>query len=274
MAGVVTGSPITAGNGSAGHDIVGDPRRVVPFERLHNFRDLGGYRVGDGRTISWGRLFRADGLNKVADADLDTFDALGIRTIIDLRSSAEVDDHGTFPFEKMPVSFHHLPIIDATWMAEDVPTFPDDDQGAVDFLTWAYRDMLSKGAPRFAGAISVMMSPEAGPVVFHCAAGKDRTGILAALVLGGLGVDDEVILADYDLTGAAMERMRAWAETNQPEMRARMYDTPSYMMAARSEAISTMLDEIRDEHGEVRDFLVSIGVDADELDRFADDVTV
>lgn len=258
---------------SAASPAVDDPRRLVEFEAVHNFRDLGGYEVGDGRQIAWGRLFRADGLYRLGDADLDVVDALGIRTVIDLRSAGEVDDHGTFPVEKMPLSFHHLPIIDATWMTEEVPTFTDDDQGAIDFLTWAYSDMLDKGAERFATAISLIASPEAVPVVFHCAAGKDRTGILAALVLGGLGVDDATIVADYQLTAAAMERMRRWVEANHPDMLSRMHDAPSYMRAARPEAIESLLAEIRADHGTVRSFLTEIGVDDAAFDRLAESVT-
>ena len=115
--------------------------------------------------------------------------------------------------------------------------------------------------------------PETGPVVFHCAAGKDRTGILAALILGGLGVDDATICADYDLTNAAMERMRRWVESSRPEMRARMHGAPSYMMAARSEAIAVLLDDIRRSHGSVREFLSAIGVGSVLLDELADTVT-
>lgn len=255
-------------------EIVDDSRRLVTFESVHNFRDLGGYELGDGRTIGWGRLFRADGLYRLTDDDLDIMDAIGIRTVIDLRSSGEVDDHGRYPVEKHPVAFHHLPIIDATWMQDEIPAFTDDERGGIDFLVWAYRDMLAKGADRFAHAIRLLTLPQAAPAVFHCAAGKDRTGIMAALILAGLGVDEDVVAADYGLTAAAMERMRAWVLKNHPEMAGQMGETPSFMLAARPEAIRQIMLDLRTEHGSVRDYLSAIGVGTASLEALADNLTL
>jgi len=188
--------------------IVDDPRRLVPLNAVHNFRDLGGYPTGDGRTVGWGRLFRADGLYRLTADDLDVIDALGIRTVVDLRSGPEFEQHGRFPLERYPVAFHHLPIIDSTWMASEMPDVDDTEDGAIEFLTWAYGDMLAQGADRFAHAFGVLAVPGSAPAVFHCAAGKDRTGVLAALILGGLGVHHDTIVDDYALTEAAMVRMR------------------------------------------------------------------
>ncbi len=254
-------------------EVVDDSRRLVRLEAVHNFRDLGGYEMADGRTIGWGRLFRADGLYRLAGDDLDVMDGLGIRTVIDLRSSTEVGDHGRYPVEQHPVAFHHLPIIDATWMQDEIPEFADTEQGSVDFLVWAYRDMLAKGADRFAHAIQLLTVPEAAPAVFHCAAGKDRTGIMAALILAGLGVDEETVIADYGLTGAAMERMRVWVDENHPEMSKRMSDAPSFMLAARPEAMRQILVDLRTGHGSVREYLSAIGVGTAQLDALASMLT-
>ncbi len=254
--------------------IVDDPDRLVVLDGVHNFRDLGGYVLGDGRTIGWGRLFRADGLYRLSDSDLDLLDAIGIRTVIDLRSGPEIEQYGTFPFERYPVAFHALSIIDATWHDAHVPTFDESEQGEVDFLTWAYRDMLAVGGDRFAQAIHQLAVPAAAPAVFHCAAGKDRTGVLAALVLGGLGVHRDVIVADYGLTRAGMERMRTWVESNHPDMAARMNETPSFMLAAHPQAMANTLDELVAEHGSIRNYLATIGVGEAILDALADALTV
>lgn len=254
-------------------EVVDDSRRLVALDAVHNFRDLGGYELADGRTIGWGRLFRADGLYRLTSDDLEVMDGLGIRTVIDLRSSPEVDTHGRYPVEKHPVAFHHLPIIDATWMQSEVPDFPDTDQGSIDFLVWAYRDMLARGADRFAHAIQLLAVPEAAPAVFHCAAGKDRTGIMAALILAGLGVDEEAVVADYGLTAAAMERMRVWVMANSPEMSQRMNDAPSYMMASRPEAIRQILVDLRADHGSIREYLSAVGVGTAQLDVLAATLT-
>ena len=253
--------------------LVGAAGRRIALDGAHNFRDLGGYRIADGRVIRHGRLFRADGLSNLTDDDLDVIDALGIRTVIDLRSSAELDSRGRFPLERHPAAFHHLPIVDATWMETDVPTFPDTAEGAVDFLVWAYHDMLEAGADRFAHAFSVLAMAETTPAVFHCAAGKDRTGILAALILGGLGVDDEVIAADFGLTAIGMQSMRAWLEVNAPESFALMSDRPAMMFSCDPAAILRILADIRATHGSIGDYLSSIGVGRAVLADLADQLT-
>ncbi len=250
--------------------IVDDPQRLLALDGVHNFRDLGGYRLSDGRTIGWGRLFRADGLYRLTDDDLDILDAIGLRTVIDLRSAGEIDHFGSFPFEKMPVAFHALPIMDTTWRDIDVPEFDEDEDGEIGFLTWAYRDMLTAGGDRFSQAIRQLAVPEVGPAVFHCAAGKDRTGVLAALLLGGLGVDHAVIVADYGLTRDAMARMITWVDANHPEMAARMSETPSFMLAAHPQAMANVLSGLVDDHGSVRNYLVTIGVGSAILDDLAD----
>jgi protein-tyrosine phosphatase len=262
-----------AANTAVDMAIVDAPQRLVGLEGVHNFRDLGGYEMADGRTIGWGRLFRADGLYRVTESDLDMIDALGIRTVVDLRSSPELDQHGHFPFERYPVSFHHLPIIDATWQRDDMPDVPETEQGSIDFLTWAYSDMLEAGADRFAHAFQVLTVPGSGPAVFHCAAGKDRTGILAALILGGLGVDHDVIVADYALTAAAMVRLRLWVQDNHPATAARMADAPSFMLAAHPTAMRVTIDTMVAAHGSIRGYLSSIGIGTAVLEQLAETLT-
>ena len=162
--------------------LVADDRRVVPLFAVHNFRDLGGYPTADGRETRWRTLFRADGLYRLTPDDTQSVVDLGVTTVVDLRSDNEVRTRGVFPVGQHAVTLHHLPIIDVTWGETDTPDFDD----AADFLVWAYREMLAEASPRFADAITLLAQQSALPAVFHCAAGKDRTGVLAALILGAL----------------------------------------------------------------------------------------
>ncbi len=236
------------------------PDRRVPFANVFNFRDLGGYPVGDGRTTKWGRMYRADGLHRLAGDDLDLIDGIGIRTVIDLRTSKEIADRGAFPVEQYPVAYHHLSIIDVTWVETGVPDFEPTEQGGIDFLVWAYRDMLDTGADRFAQAIATLAQPGNGPAVFHCAAGKDRTGLLAMLILGGLGADRDVIAEDFGLTRSGTERLRAWLAVNNPEALADMNSRPAHMFSAHPDAMRQILTDLDEQHGGVRGYLTSIGV--------------
>ncbi len=233
-----------------------DPHRLVSLDGAHNFRDLGGYSGLDGRTTRWRTLFRADGLHRLTTADLDVLRPFGLRTVIDLRTQGEIDQRGRFPVEAHPVTYHHVPVLDVLWSRDDGPAPAD----AVVFLHRAYLDMLSSGAARFAAAITALAKPGALPAVFHCAAGKDRTGMLSALVLATVGVDHEQIVTDYGLTAEAIERTRDWIARNRPASIASWQAIPATFLAAPPQAMAQVLDDVIAAHGSIEAFLVGIGV--------------
>lgn len=241
--------------------LVSDDRRVIPLFAVHNFRDLGGYPTNDGRQIRWRTLFRADGLYRLTPDDARVVVGLGVRTVVDLRTAKEVKTRGRFPKDDHEVAYHHLPIIDATWGEGSTPEIDD----VVEFLVWAYRSMLEEAAPRFAEAITLLAAEDVLPAVFHCAAGKDRTGILSALVLGSLGVSENIITADYGLTELAMQRLIVWAREHQPALAELYTKMPARFAAADPRAMKLILDEIIDRNGSVRNYVRDIGVTDDSL---------
>jgi protein-tyrosine phosphatase len=238
--------------------------RRVPMDAIHNFRDMGGYRTDTGGLTRWRTLYRADGLYRATAGDVAVIEALGIRTVVDLRTDWELEERGTYE-RHTTARFLHIPILDATWSRSGHPEFDRD----VDFLLWAYRDMLAIGRARFVDSFDALAADDALPAVFHCAAGKDRTGLLAALLLGSIGVVDDDIVDDYALTAEGMERMKVWAEATFPELADRMKDTPSAMLAALPDAMRAILDEIRESHGTIRAYVESIGVAPEVIDRLA-----
>jgi protein-tyrosine phosphatase len=244
-----------------------DSDRLVALERVHNFRDLGGYPTADGQSVRWGVLYRSDSLGRLRAEDVELLRPLGLRTVIDLRTSDELATRGRFPVDEHPVTFHHLPILDATWGVDRAGAHDDD---SATFLFDAYADMLAVGADRIASAVRVLALPGALPAVFHCAAGKDRTGILAALVLAAIGVPREHVLADYDLTNAAIARLRAWASASEPTLAAAISAAPANYMVADPRAIDRMLGVLEAEHGSVREYLRTLGVTLLELDSLRD----
>ncbi len=246
-----------------------DPRRLVELEAVHNFRDLGGYPARDGSVTRWHQLYRADGLYRLTAADIETVRALGLRTVVDLRSNAEIEKWGTFPRQAIEVNFTHHPVIDQTWELDSQADRTDHE-----FLVWAYQQMLQVGWQRFATAIEELAQPGALPAVFHCAAGKDRTGLLAAMVLESLGVPRTVVLADYELTVEGIVRMRSWVELNHPEMAVRMAETPSAFLMALPAALGEVLDGLAQQHGTIDAYVRSIGVSAAALQSLADQLLV
>ena len=169
-------------------------RRALPH--LHNFRDLGGYETKDGAMIIWGKLFRSDCPDTLEDAEWDTFRALNIRNVIDLRSSYEVKENPVQVPE--PLQYHHCP-----FLKED-SSITDPEEAArmfLDSLSLDYAVMLGNALDEMAEILQRLTGfLEEGGVDFFCTAGKDRTGILAAAVMYLCGVSDEEIIADYSVT--------------------------------------------------------------------------
>ena len=181
---------------------------------------------------------------------------LGLKSVIDLRTEREQREQGIFPIDDIEVNFHHLSIVDVTWSDTETPEFDDE----VEFLVWGYRDMLEIGSSRFADAMHVLAQTESLPAVFHCAAGKDRTGVLAALLLSSLGVEDAHICADYGLTQDAMQRTIAWSKVHRPELAERYATIPKAFLAAGPRAMQIILAELAQQHGSVRNYVREIGV--------------
>lgn len=238
------------------------PNRRIGLEHVHNFRDLGGYPTAEGKATKWNTLFRSDGLYRLRSSeDISRVQQLQLRSVIDLRTKREQDDQGIFPTAEISVTFHHLSIVDVTWSNSETPDITDP----VEFLVWGYRDMLEIGATRFAEAMRVLSQETALPAVFHCAAGKDRTGVLAALVLASLGVDDEHICADYGLTRDAMQRWTVWAKQHQPELAQRFATMPPVFLAADPEAMRIILEDLHGKFGSVANYVREIGVEPETI---------
>jgi protein-tyrosine phosphatase len=179
-------------------------QRHVSFERLHNFRDFGGYPATEGRHVRWGQLYRSDSLGKLAGSDLAQFTALGVRTVIDLRHSWEIDSGGRVP-DAAGLAYHNFSIEHRPYDQSKLSDVVDP----VRFLADRYAEVASDGVAEIGQALAVIAEAGRAPLVIHCASGKDRTGLLAAIVLSLLGVAEEDIVADFGLTGLATERLIA-----------------------------------------------------------------
>ena len=238
--------------------------RLIPLEGAFNLRDLGGYGTADGRTVQWRRLFRADGMHRLSEADRAVLRGFGLRTVIDLRTENEVAD-GRFP-EELALAWHHLSVVDVLWDQVEAPTGPETFAA---FLYERYREMLDMGGPHFAEAYRRLAAPGALPGLFHCAAGKDRTGLLAALVLSSLGVADDDVVADYALSQDATHRLVTWAAQESPELAARIDAVPAAHLAAEPEAMRRVLAWVSESYGSTPAYLAALGVSSDAIDALA-----
>jgi protein tyrosine/serine phosphatase len=228
--------------------------RHIRLEGAVNFRDLGGYETADGRRIRWRTLFRADGLSRLTDPDRAAIRQLGVATVIDLRTSTEVAQ-GRFPVEEIPVGFHHLPLLD------EMPD-PDRFKMAPGVMGTQYAEMARDAAPQIAQAITIVAQRHAHPVIVHCTAGKDRTGVLVAVLLSLLGVPEETIVDDYTLSETAMAALRQRLIDRYPEGR-EVIEGADEMFSADPANIATLLRTLADDYGSVPDYGRAIGIGPD-----------
>ena len=187
--------------------------RLLEWEGCLNARDLGGYATGDGRETRWGAVVRSASLAALTEAGRAALADYGVRAIVDLRLPAELADDPN-PFAEPGdhgVAYTNVSFIDPAAAPPD----------AVSTLAEDYLQMLDRYRQGVAEAMTAIASAPDGAVLIHCAAGKDRTGLISALLLGLAGVPTETIAADYAMTAELLRpREREWLEGLEPEERA------------------------------------------------------
>lgn len=216
--------------------------------------------------VRWRELFRSDGLHHLTPGDVEhVVVALGVRRIVDLRSSAELAAEGRGLLEtRSEAEFHHLPLFDGE------PPDPSSGGEAADVareLTLADRYFLmAEFLKEPIARVLIALAESAGPAVYHCAAGKDRTGVISAVLLGLLGVPDEVIVADY---AASQEQLDSIVDRlmSAEGYRTMLLALPADTLHAEPETMIRLLDQVRDKYGTMRDYAREIGVSDAQITR-------
>lgn len=260
-----------AGSGGA---VVASERRV-PFEGVTNFRDLGGYAVAGGGRTRWGRVFRADALFRLTAADLVTFERLGLRAVYDLRGDDERELRpNPIPTVALPLLGHPVLSVQDASSGADTRALAGAEDGER-WLASFYIGLLEGSGPAFGSLLGGLVGDHGLPAVFHCAGGKDRTGMAAAILLLTLGVDEETVLDDYVLTTtylAGDRRTTSLAELVEtgmsPEAAAGIIATPRHAMAAA-------LGRLRTEFGGPEAYLTGpAGLDRSTVEQLRHDLVV
>jgi hypothetical protein len=236
-----------------------DAARHIEFEACFNFRDLGGYPASDGRQVRWNVLYRSDTLHRLTGTDAEAFAALGLRTVIDLRSRTEIEDHGQLGVAGDGTVWHNVAMLDNVKLAPRDPEEPTPVPLAAEPGEGYFR-IVEQFGDSVAEVFELLAADDALPAVYHCTSGKDRTGIVSALLLEVLGVADDVIAEDYVLTERARARSTAWIQANEPEFHAFLTQIPPELRVLRPEVILGFLDMVRVQFGSARDLLAHLGV--------------
>jgi protein-tyrosine phosphatase len=203
----------------------------LPITSLENCRELGGYNTEIGQQTKWHSFLRSSDMSKMTREDMDFLKEYGVKTVIDLRGEDEIQTHPNPLSEEVFCEYHNIPFI--TKQVTDI-TFSLDNIFMGDF----YVDLLEQNQA-LKRIFEVIAQAEDGCIVFHCMAGKDRTGVLAMLLLGLAGVEKKDIVSNYEVTYTNLESLiqRATETSNFPiEL---MYSNPEYILRAYEYILDT-----------------------------------
>ena len=248
--------------------------RALPLSSGVNFRDAGGYRTAGGRMVRWGQIYRAGSLADLSDEDVAYLGRLDLSLSCDLRSIEEVDSHP----DRLPpqTTALHRPVVAEVNRLRRIVTLLRLRHRVQELLQNVYTVMIDQNGPNFAGIVRLAADPANLPLVIHCTAGKDRTGLAVALLLLALGVPEETVIADYTLSNHAFDVL---AGRMKPEME-RLYAfgfgemqlRPFLLAEART--MTATLEHLRRRYGSVEWYLLRSGLDEGTLEQLRETLLV
>jgi len=199
-----------------GSQFLDKKKRRLDFTGTKNFRDLGGYRTVDGKTVIWGILYRSDQLQKLTNTDLNYLTALALDRIIDFRAEHEKEEAPDRIPANLDIRIVELPILDSSteiWRDTHDQLIKDNLKSinSVKFMIETNIELATRFTPQMMQFVHELFSANGRPVLFHCAAGKDRTGFAAAILLRILGVPLDVVMEDYLLSNQYYLSAHSWS---------------------------------------------------------------
>lgn len=244
-----------AGGPADGHCLL-IAERHLPVAGSLNFRDIGGYRAKDGRTVRWGQVYRSGSLAGLQNADLAYLQELGIRLVCDLRSPREIDRSP----DRLLAGMRHVlrPLSSQETGREQARILRRYRRDVGALLLRVYTEVVVDQNATAIGDLLTRLADETNrPALLHCAAGKDRTGVTIALLLTILGVSEDTILADYSLSNLAHEEIR---RVMRAEMRQALWVgvRPSHLypvLLADPQTLRATFAHIRQTYGSVDAYL-------------------
>lgn len=241
-------------------DPVADPHasRVVHLERGFNVRDLGGLPTTDGKQVRYGRIYRSDDPFHASSDDVAVLRRLGIRTVLDLRMAEECAERGTRTWDDVGAVVHACPLVDT------VPE-PSEHGNYIEPAATArlYVEMLTADLQRHPRMWRALADASSGVSVIHCWSGRDRTGIVVALLLGLLSVEEEHIVEDYAMSTPGMTRMLDWAEQNLPGGIREITGNRTAMGTTWPDTMRLFLAEFRNRFGSAAGYAREVGIEAE-----------
>lgn len=262
------------------------PERVLDLEGTSNTRDIGGYSTDDGRVVQFGQIYRSDKLSRLTADDFAELEAIGVKTVIDLRTKDEHDHDPTVWQGEQPPRFVHLPIGDADdpWYRKQHRMVKSNRFSAAqstDQMIDGYRMIADVGVPSYRRLMDIVLDPANHPILIHCNAGKDRSGVAVALILEALGVDRSIIMDEYLLTNEinrAAEKAELMAGSGRESIGRRAGRAPSAeawfpLIGVDQRMLETYWAHIDEGYGSMDAYLAELGVGSVERGFLAEALT-
>jgi protein-tyrosine phosphatase len=236
---------------------------ALAWEGCVNVRDLGGLPTEDGRRTRLGGVVRSDNVRRLTDEGWRALAEHGVQRIVDLRFPEELEEDQP---RDVDIDVVHVSVLGAGFdpeYVEELDAHLASVDDVADHYAWSYVDFLERYRERFGEAFAAIADAE-GTVVVHCLAGKDRTGLVAAILLRLAGVDHATIGADYALTaGNLRERWEAWLQEAPDEERAKL----EKLQHTPAEAMARVVQEIERRYGDVASYLRAAGLTDAQVER-------
>jgi len=239
--------------------------RHLDVDGAYNIRDLGGYPTADGRKTRWRTFLRADSLHRLPGASQQALVVYGLRTVIDLRRNIELEELPNVFAESVDVEYRHCNMVGEEPLDDSAE---DTIQSGVpaDRIFSSYRTMLDSRQSAVRDILSSLAEQEGRTAMYHCAGGKDRTGIVSALLLGLAGVSHQTIAEDYGLTARYLIA-RPWEENSASGVRPETYTWQDYQSEfCPPEGMLRVLEHLDSRYGGIEGYVRTVGIADAQID--------
>jgi protein-tyrosine phosphatase len=239
-----------------------EPRRHVALEGTYNTRDIGGYPTEHGRLTRWNTFFRSDNMHRLTPQDRDAIVGYGVRTVIDLRTTSETEMYPNVFAASAEVSYVHTNLIGDDYLSE----IGIVEAGlARDRISRSYISWLDDRQPQIREILATLAEASGRPAIYHCAGGKDRTGLITALLLENAGVPRTTVVEDYALTARFL--IRRIMDGQGPEEQERITTWQQFEAKfCPPEGMMQVLEHMDARYGGVKAYARAIGLSDEQVE--------
>lgn len=251
--------------------------QVIKLKGTTNTRDIGGYQTNDLGTLRYGQIIRSDRLSGLTANDFQKLEEMGLKTVIDLRTNQEYDHSPTVWLGDNPPQFFHFPVGDANndWFTAQRKMMKKNrftEEQSLEHMVEGYRMIAEEGTSSYQQLMEVVLDESNWPVLIHCTAGKDRSGVGVALILEALGVDRETIMEEYLLTNEISridEKAVILAKQSKESSRGNKFSkgVPANawlpIVGVHEDMLKAFYASVDEQYGSMDAFLTELGVDQD-----------